>query len=200
MPSDAASPSGPMALHTQREEAPSRPFPKIGAAWPSSWARSKCPRTNSAASHPAALLRFGARLAPEVFERYLPSPPDADPALSSAHLPAPPPDSRSPLMERLQRVFDRDQTFLTVLNRHYAELHDAMAAPYEDWRNASPEGRSAAVAALEGIERSFDAIGAPSLVRAEGYEKLLAGSVEGQFVAWRRLAGRTLRIDSASVR
>ncbi|HVQ30531.1 MAG TPA: hypothetical protein VMV21_13160 [Vicinamibacteria bacterium] len=163
--------------------------------------RDENPKVTLEALHAAALLRFGARLAPDVFDRYLPSPPDRDPAAPASRMPAPPPDAHSPLVERLRRVFDRDQTFLTVLNRHYAQWHDAMVAPYQDWRQEpSPEGRSAAVAALEEIVRSFDTPGAPSLVQAEGYEKMLAGSVEGQFLAWRRLAGRTLRTSSASVR
>ena len=152
--------------------------------------RDEGPKANLSAVRAAALLRFGADLAPEVFERYLPPPRGTVAA----------PDSKGPLVQRLQRVSDRDQTFLTILNRHYAELHDAMAGPYLEWRaGVSPSQKSAALATLETIGRSFEAPGPPSLVKVEGYEKLLAGSVEGQFLAWRRLTRRALRVESAFV-
>lgn len=153
--------------------------------------RDEGPKANLSSLRAAALLLFGAELAPELFERYLPPPRGTAPA----------PDAKDPLVQRLQRVWDRDETFLTILNRHYAELHDALAGPYADWRAAPGDAeRSRAVAEIDAAFQPFNTPGPPSLVRAEGYEKMLAGSVEGQFVAWRRLARRAIQVESARVR
>jgi hypothetical protein len=153
--------------------------------------RDEGPKPNLSSVRAAAMIRFGAQLAPETFERYLPPPRGTVPA----------PDPKDPLVQRLQRVLDRDQTFLTILNRHYAELHDAMVGPYADWRadSRSAEQATAALANLEAVSQPFDAPGPPSVVKAEGYEKILAGSVEGQFLAWRRLARRAIQVERAVV-
>jgi len=104
-------------------------------------------------------------------------------------------------MQRLQRIADQDQTFLTILNRHYTELHDLMRPPYDEWRAEGTVAHpSAALSTLEDMVRAFETPGEPSRVRAEGYDKMLAGSVEGQFLAWRRLAGRALRVETAFTR
>ena len=153
--------------------------------------RDEGPKANLSAVRAAALLHFGAQLAPEIFGRYRADPRGAEPA----------PDPQDSLVQRLQRISDRDQTFLTILNRHYTELHLAMTAAYGDWRaGSSPALQWAALATLEVVVRSFDAPGPPSVVKAEGYEKTLAGSVESQFLAWRRLARRALHVESAFVR
>ena len=138
----------------------------------------------------AALLQFGASLAPDVFGRYPSAGADAVDAL----------DPQDPRLQRLRRIQDRDQTFLTILNRHYKELHDVFAGPYGEWRSSPRSaGPSAQLAQLEAIGRSFSAPGPPSVVKAEGYEKMLAGSVEGQFLAWRRLARRALSVENAFI-
>ena len=161
--------------------------------------RAEGPKGNQTALRAAALLRFGAELAPEVFGRYLPPPRRADSAASdSVPVPAPALGPQDPLLLRLQRVWDRDQAFLTILNRHYTELHDALAGPYGDWRAGASVPQ--AIDSLEATFGSFASPGPASVVQAEGYEKTLAGSVEGQFLAWRRLARRALRLEAAVVR
>ena len=181
-----------LAPRTRRGDAET-PLPAVVSGIASdlvAW-RDSGPKATLPSVRAAALLVFGAQLAPELFERYLPPPRGTAPA----------PDPKDPLVQRLQRVWERDETFLTILNRHYAELHDALAGPYADWRAApSAAERSRAIAELEAAFQPFNSPGPPSLVKAEGYEKLLAGSVEGQFLAWRRLARRVVQVDSARVR
>jgi hypothetical protein len=141
----------------------------------------------------AALLRFGARLAPETFARYL------EPQESPTGL-ARPPDLEDLLKRRLTSVWERDRAYLTILNDHYLALLESMAGPYEEWR-AEASGSPGAVgplATLEGLWRSFEAAGPSSFVELEGQSRQLEGSVEDQFLSWRSLARRVLRKDTDS--
>lgn len=147
---------------------------------------------NLGAIHHAALLHFGARLAPEAFARYL------EPQESPTGL-ARPPDLEDPLKQRLTNVWERDRAYLAILNDHYLAFHDSMAGPYDDWR-ADPSGHAGAYgpqAALESLWKSFDAPGPFSVVELEGQSKELRGSVEDQFLSWRALARRVLRSAEA---
>lgn len=78
-------------------------------------------------------LRFAAELAPYAFDGYLAQ--DKKGAYTVVRLPA----GEDPLVQRLQRVRERDYALVDTLNEHYASFGSSVAEPYTSWRKFTYE-------------------------------------------------------------
>ena len=80
-----------------------------------------------------AELRFAADLAPYAFGSYLAK--DRKGLYSAVRLPA----EDDPVVQRMDRVRERDYALVDTLNEHYASFGGSMAEPYTQWRKANYE-------------------------------------------------------------
>jgi hypothetical protein len=80
-----------------------------------------------------ANLRFAADLAPYAFEGYLAK--DRKGLYGVARLPA----DDDPVVQRMQRVRERDYALVDTLNEHYANFGSQLAEPYTQWRKYTHE-------------------------------------------------------------
>lgn len=80
-----------------------------------------------------AELRFANEMAPEAFTEYLSIRPNGQ--VEVRRLPA----DNDPMVERIQRVRDREYAFIDALDEHYANFSRAMRDPYQRYRRASYE-------------------------------------------------------------
>ena len=78
-------------------------------------------------------LRFAADLAPYAFSGYLAQ--DKRGLYSVTRLPA----EDDPVVQRMQRVRERDYALVDTLNEHYANFGGSMAVPYTEWRKYTHE-------------------------------------------------------------
>lgn len=78
-------------------------------------------------------LRFAADLAPYAFRGYLAQ--DRKGSYSVARLPA----GDDPMVQRMQRVRERDYALVDTLNEHYASFGDQVEVPYTNWRKYNHE-------------------------------------------------------------
>ena len=78
-------------------------------------------------------MRFAADLAPYAFGSYLAK--DKRGLYSVTRLPA----DDDPVVQRMQRVRERDYALVDTLNEHYANFGSSMAVPYTEWRKYSHE-------------------------------------------------------------
>jgi len=76
-------------------------------------------------------LRFAAELAPAAFTGYLVS--DDKGRFELGRLPV----RDDPMLQRIDRIRERDQLFVDTLNEYYANFHDKMDEPYDNWRRFS---------------------------------------------------------------
>lgn len=83
-------------------------------------------------------LKFGARLAPTVFDRYLEKDKRGHYAIES--LPAP----DDPMVTRMNTVRDREYMFVDTLDEHYGSFYRDMALPYNNWRQYTYEEAASA--------------------------------------------------------
>jgi len=102
-------------------------------------------------------LRFAADLAPYAFGSYLAR--DRKGLYSVARLPA----EEDPVVQRMQRVRERDYALVDTLNEHYANFGGSMAEPYTQYRKFSHEELEAeAQAKREALTRQV--LGAVAIV------------------------------------
>ena len=102
-------------------------------------------------------LRFAADLAPYAFGGYLAQ--DRKGMYTVTRLPA----EADPVVERMQRVRERDYALVDTLNEHYASFGAGMAEPYTSWRKFNYEELEAETAARrEAIARQV--LGAVAVV------------------------------------
>lgn len=80
-----------------------------------------------------AKLRFARDLAPEAFADHLER--DRRGRVEIVRLPA----EGDPMIERVERVRERDYLFVDTLSEHYANFRSQMAEPYDHWRQYSYE-------------------------------------------------------------
>lgn len=80
--------------------------------------------------HQVSDLRFDAELAPYAFGQYLAQ--DRKGNWSVTRLPA----SDDPVLQRMQRVRERDYSLVDTLNEHYSNFAESMSVPYTSWRKA----------------------------------------------------------------
>jgi outer membrane murein-binding lipoprotein Lpp len=78
-------------------------------------------------------LRFAADLAPYAFGSYLAK--DRKGLYSVTRLPA----DDDPVVQRMQRVRERDYALVDTLNEYYANFGGSIAVPYTEWRKYSHE-------------------------------------------------------------
>jgi hypothetical protein len=76
-------------------------------------------------------LRFAADIAPYAFENYLKT--DDKGKVKVVRMPA----EGDPMLERMDRVRDRDYALVDTLNEHYALFADNISEPYTNWRRFS---------------------------------------------------------------
>lgn len=98
-------------------------------------------------------MRFYAEMAPSVFGDYIETTRRGN--VEVVRLP----NDTDPMVDRLDRIRERDALFLDTLNEHYANFYYGIALPYADWREASREAeleyqrlrRSAILRGLAGV-------------------------------------------------
>jgi hypothetical protein len=104
-----------------------------------------------------AELRFAADLAPYAFGGYLVQ--DRKGLYSVTRLPA----ADDPVVQRMQRVRERDYALVDTLNEYYANFGGTVAVPYTEWRKYTHEELEAeALAKREALTRSV--LGAVAVV------------------------------------
>jgi hypothetical protein len=104
--------------------------------------------------HEITDLRFDAELAPYAFSQYLAQDRKGD--WTIVRLPA----ADDPVLQRLQRVRERDYSLMDTLNEHYTNFADSMATPYTNWR-----------------KYSYDELEARSQAQREALTKQILGAV-----------------------
>jgi len=104
--------------------------------------------------HDISDLRFDAELAPYAFSQYLAQDRKGD--WTIVRLPA----ADDPVLQRLQRVRERDYSLMDTLNEHYTNFADSMSTPYTNWR-----------------KYSYDELEARSQAQREALTKQILGAV-----------------------
>ncbi len=84
-----------------------------------------------------ALLQFASNLAPQTFAGYLTEARKG--RVEIARLPS----SEDPMMQRVNRIRERDYMFVDTLNEYYSNFYQSMDAPYDEWRSFSYEEQMA---------------------------------------------------------
>jgi hypothetical protein len=83
--------------------------------------------------HEITNLRFDADLAPYAFAQYLAQ--DRKGNWSIARLPA----ADDPVLQRMERVRERDYSLMDTLNEYYSSFGESVSVPYTNWRKYSYE-------------------------------------------------------------
>jgi hypothetical protein len=96
-------------------------------------ARRALPREERQRLRQVADLCFATELAPYAFSGYLAQ--DRKGIYTVTRLPA----EGDPVVERMERVRERDYALVDTLNEHYANFGSSMAEPYTSWRKFSHE-------------------------------------------------------------
>ena len=96
-------------------------------------ARRALTREQRVALRRVADMRFASDLAPYAFGSYLAK--DKRGLYSVNRLPA----DDDPVVQRMQRVRERDYALVDTLNEHYANFGGSMAVPYTEWRKYTYE-------------------------------------------------------------
>jgi hypothetical protein len=96
-------------------------------------ARGKLTREQLVQLREIAGLRFAADLAPYAFGPYIAM--DRKGNYTVVRLPAP----DDPVVQRMQRIRERDYSLVDTLNEYYSNFDQSMAEPYTNWRKYSYE-------------------------------------------------------------
>lgn len=96
-------------------------------------ARGKLTREQLVQLHEITNLRFDADLAPYAFSEYLAQ--DRKGNWSIVRLPA----ADDPVLQRLERVRERDYSLVDTLNEYYTSFAESMSVPYGNWRKYNYE-------------------------------------------------------------
>ena len=96
-------------------------------------ARGKLTREQRVQIRQVSDLRFAADLAPYAFAGYLAQ--DRKGAYTIVRLPA----AEDPVVQRMQRVRERDYALVDTLNEYYASFGDSIDEPYTNWRKYNYE-------------------------------------------------------------
>ncbi|NJD33204.1 MAG: hypothetical protein FIB04_15100 [Gammaproteobacteria bacterium] len=96
-------------------------------------ARARLTREQRVQLHEIADLRFAADLAPYAFGPYLAR--DRKGMYTVTRLPAP----DDPVVQRMDRIRERDYALVDTLNEYYTNFGDSMSGPYTNWRKYSYE-------------------------------------------------------------
>ncbi len=90
-------------------------------------AREELPRKDLARIREISQLRFAADVAPRAFGDYLE---ERDGRIVVNRLPA----LDDPMLNRVQRIRERDYLFIDTLDQHYGAFHDQIERAYSQWR------------------------------------------------------------------
>jgi hypothetical protein len=96
-------------------------------------ARARLTRAERVQLHEITDLRFAADLAPYAFGQYLAQ--DRKGNWSITRLPA----ADDPVLQRMQRVRERDYSLVDTLNEHYTNFAESLSTPYTNFRKYSYE-------------------------------------------------------------
>jgi len=133
--------------------------------------RRAMPRAERQQLRRVADLRFASDLAPYAFSGYLAQ--DRKGLYTVTRLPA----EGDPVVERMERVRERDYALVDTLNEHYANFGAGMSEPYTSWRKFNYEELEAESAAKrEALTRQV--LGAVAVVGG-----IVAGSESGSSAA-----------------
>ena len=102
-------------------------------------ARNELTREQRVQVHQVANLRFAAELAPYAFQPYLAHDPKRG-TYAVARLPA----EDDPVVQRMDRVHERDYALVDTLNEHYTNFGESIDDAYVNWRKYSHEELEAA--------------------------------------------------------
>lgn len=80
-----------------------------------------------------AKLKFAAQISPYAYSDYYTV--DDKEGVIIKRLPS----SDDPMLERIEKVREREYAFIDLLDEHYESFHEDMSSPYEDWRRFSYE-------------------------------------------------------------
>jgi hypothetical protein len=97
-------------------------------------ARNALTREQRVQVHQVANLRFAADLAPYAFDPYLAREPKRG-TYAVARLPA----QDDPVVQRMDRVRERDYALVDTLNEHYSSFGESIDVAYSNWRRYSNE-------------------------------------------------------------
>lgn len=97
-------------------------------------ARNALTREQRVQVHQVANLRFSADLAPYAFDPYLVRDPKRG-TYAVARLPA----QDDPVVQRMERVRERDYALVDTLNEHYSNFGESIDVAYSNWRRYSHE-------------------------------------------------------------
>lgn len=97
-------------------------------------ARERLPREQRVQVHQVSTLRFAADLAPYAFRPYL-GRDERKGLYTVTRLPA----ADDPVVQRLERVRERDYALVDTLNEHYTNFSESMDDAYGNWRKYSNE-------------------------------------------------------------
>jgi hypothetical protein len=97
-------------------------------------ARNALTREQRVQVHQVANLRFAAELAPYAFDPYLAREPKRG-TYAVARLPA----QDDPVVQRMDRVRERDYALVDTLNEHYSSFGESIDVAYSNWRRYSNE-------------------------------------------------------------
>ncbi len=117
-------------------------------------ARRELTREQRVQLHQVASLRFAADLAPYAFGPYLAK--DRKGTYSVVRLPA----TDDPVVERMQRIRERDYALVDTLNEYYTNFADGVDDPYTNWR-----------------KYTYEELEAQSLARRQAITKQVLGAV-----------------------
>ena len=96
-------------------------------------ARQKLTRPERVQLHEIANLRFAADLAPYAFSPYITR--DSKGVYKVTRLPA----ADDPVVQRMDRIRERDYSLVDTLNEYYTNFGTSMADPYTNWRKYTHE-------------------------------------------------------------
>jgi hypothetical protein len=96
-------------------------------------ARQKLTRPERVQLHEVANLRFAADLAPYAFSPYIAR--DRKGIYTVTRLPA----ADDPVVQRMDRIRERDYSLVDTLNEYYTNFGASMAGPYTNWRKYTHE-------------------------------------------------------------
>ncbi|MFK8030939.1 MAG: hypothetical protein AB8G18_11960 [Gammaproteobacteria bacterium] len=80
-----------------------------------------------------AKLKFAAAISPYAYEDYYAV--EENQAVVIKRLPS----NDDPMLDRIEKIREREYAFIDLLDEHYESFYDEMSSPYEDWRRFSYE-------------------------------------------------------------
>jgi hypothetical protein len=97
--------------------------------------RARLPKPELAAVPRVARLRFGGDLAPATYQEYLAKDKvrEGKPEYRVMRLPA----EDDPIVERVDRIRERDASMIDTVSVHYASFAEKMVEPYSGWRRST---------------------------------------------------------------